>query len=196
MRTIHGLGLLAFGAAAILIVKSLWGQTTGSQPQKEGKAMPKTETMDIILNSAAFKNGETIPRKYTCDGENVSPALSWNKLPDGAREFMLICEDPDAPGGNWVHWVLYGIGSETVSLKENIPAEDTVGNFKQGKNSFGKVGYGGPCPPGGSAHRYFFRLYALGKNLNLLPRASKDEVLRAAEGCIIARGELMGRYGR
>lgn len=152
---------------------------------------------DLELRSDAFKQGETIPVKYTCDGENLSPALTWSRPPDSTKELILICDDPDAPGGTWDHWVVYGLPADTAGLPEGVPKtkEIETGGF-HGKNSWGKIGYGGPCPPKGSAHRYFFRIYAIDTKLDLKPGASKKEVLAAIDGHVLAQGELMGKYGR
>jgi Raf kinase inhibitor-like YbhB/YbcL family protein len=149
------------------------------------------------LNSSAFQNGAEIPRKHTCDANDVSPALSWDKAPPGARAFALIADDPDAPGGTWVHWVIYDLPADTKELAEGIAAMETLANgAKQGLNDFRKVGYGGPCPPPGLAHRYFFRLYALDAPTNLKPRATKQQLLDAIKGHVSGEAELMGKYKR
>ncbi len=151
-------------------------------------------TMDI--KSTAFKNGETIPKKYTCEGEDVSPPLSWSSPPNGTKSMVLICDDPDAPVGTWVHWVLFGLSPSVTSLPEGVPAKESAEGAKQGRNDFGNLGYGGPCPPPGPAHRYFFKLYAVDKELNLKPGATKAEVMKAIEGHILDEGQLMGKYRR
>lgn len=164
--------------------------------QKEGSDMVTVKTASIELKSDAFKAGEDIPRKYTCDGAGISPPLSWNNIPDNARELVLIVEDPDAPAGNWAHWVVYGLSPDVNNLSENIPKKDTASGFKQGKTTGGGIGYEGPCPPRGSTHRYFFRLYALDKTLDIKPGSTRDAVRKQIEGHIAAQGELMGRYSR
>jgi Raf kinase inhibitor-like YbhB/YbcL family protein len=180
--------------AMVFSLKPICG-SENVKPQKEGVNMPSAvETFEVTSN--IFKAGEMIPGRYTCDGEDVSPQLSWGKIPNGTKELALICDDPDAPSGTWVHWVAYGIQPTIASFSENVPKKDTPSGFKQGKNSFGKVGYGGPCPPRGSTHRYFFKLYALDRALDLKPGATKDEVSKAMQGHIIAQGEIIGRYGR
>lgn len=149
------------------------------------------------LQSPAFPPGGDIPVKYTCDGRDVSPALRWADPPVGTKGLALINDDPDAPGGTWVHWVLYGIPATIRELREGVPAQDTVGGIgRQGVNDFRKAGYGGPCPPRGPAHRYFFRLYALDIELALPPRNTKAALLKAIEGHVLGRAELMGRYQR
>ncbi len=149
------------------------------------------------LKSSAFQNGADIPRKHTCDANDVSPALSWANEPAGTRAFALIVDDPDAPVGTWVHWVIYDLPPETKELAEGIPTTETLANgAKQGVNDFRKVGYGGPCPPPGPAHRYYFRLYALDAPTNLKPRATKQQLLDAIKGHILGGAQLMGRYKR
>jgi Raf kinase inhibitor-like YbhB/YbcL family protein len=152
-------------------------------------------TLDLI--SPAFEDGETIPSTYTCEGDDVSPPLEWSGVPEGTRTIALICDDPDAPMGTWVHWVLYGLPADTTSLPEGVPADDVVaGGASQGKNDFKKIGYGGPCPPPGKPHRYFFKLYALDSELDLAPGASKKDVEKAMKGHVLAQGQLVGRYKR
>lgn len=153
--------------------------------------------MPIELKSSGFQNGGDIPRKYTCDGTDVSPPLRWENAPVGAKAFALIPDDPDAPVGTWVHWVIYDLPGETKELAEGLKAADTLPNgAKQGMNDFRKVGYGGPCPPPGPAHRYFFKLYALDAETKLKPRAAKQQLLDAIKGHILAEAQLMGRYKR
>lgn len=144
-----------------------------------------------------FQADGDIPVKFTCQGEDVSPALSWNGVPPGAASLALLCEDPDAPGGMWVHWVAYDIPASSNGLPEGVPkrAEIPSGGH-QGKNDFGRVGYGGPCPPFGPHHRYYFRLYALARKLDLGPDATRASLLKAMEGHVVGQAELMGRYQR
>ena len=148
------------------------------------------------LTSTAFKEGEPIPRAYTCDGLNVSPALEWSGVPKSAKTLTIICDDPDAPSGTWVHWVLYNLPAENIGLVENTPATESLraGGF-QGKNDFEKIGYGGPCPPSGT-HRYFFKTYALDVELPLKAGATKAELEKAMEGHIVGQAQLMGTYRR
>jgi len=152
--------------------------------------------MEIKVKSEAFEEGGMIPKKYTCDGEDASPPLSWTGVPEGTEALALICDDPDAPVGTWVHWVIFNIPPDTTGLSENIPPERVLeSGARQGRNDFGNIGYGGPCPPRGT-HRYYFKLYALDKKVDLEPGATKDELLKAMEGHILAEGKLMGRYKR
>lgn len=153
--------------------------------------------MAFELTSPAFSPGGEIPVRHTCDGPDLSPPLRWTDPPANTKGFALIVDDPDAPAGTWVHWVLYGLPATARELPEGVPARDTVpGLGTQGVNDFRKVGYGGPCPPRGPAHRYFFRLYALDTELALPPRKTKAEVLKAMEGHVLGQAELMGRYKR
>ena len=148
------------------------------------------------LTSKAFDNNKTIPSQFTCDGKDISPALSWSQPPADTKSLALICDDPDAPGKTWVHWVVYNLPPSTRFLPEAIPLGSKIpdGGF-QGINDFKKLSYGGPCPPGGT-HRYFFKVYALDKMLDLKPGASKKELEAAMKGHILDEGELMGYYSR
>ena len=136
--------------------------------------------MALELKSQAFKNGEFIPAKYTCEGADVSPPLEWSGSPQGAKSFVLISDDPDAPMGTWVHWVLYDIPAEKAGLPEGVKKDKVLSDgSKQGVTDFGRAGYGGPCPPPGTPHRYFFKLYALDAKLDAKPGLSKKELLKA-----------------
>ena len=150
--------------------------------------------MAFELQSPAFTNDGEIPRQYTCDGTDVSPPLAWQNPPSGTRSFTLIADDPDAPVGTWVHWVIYNLPADTIGMVENLPStEDVKGGGLQGKNDFEKIGYGGPCPPSGT-HRYFFRIYALDNELPLKAGAPKAEVEKAMAGHVVAQAQLMGTY--
>lgn len=152
--------------------------------------------MSIKLTSTAFDEGGMIPAEYTCDGQNISPPLAWSGVPEGAKTLALIADDPDAPRGTWVHWVVYQIPATEKGLPENVPPRETLDNgARAGTNDFKKLGYGGPCPPSGT-HRYFFKLYALDATLDLSSGATKDQLLKATEGHVVAEGQLMGRYQR
>ena len=152
--------------------------------------------MEIRLTSISFNDGEFIPKKYTCDGENVSPPLKWSEIPAATKSVALICDDPDAPMGTWVHWVIFNIPPSVNMLKEKIPLVRVLEDgTTQGNNDFRKIGYGGPCPPGG-IHRYFFKIYALDKRVEVTPSATKGELIKEIEGHILAEGKLMGRYSR
>ena len=149
------------------------------------------------LTSTAFAEGEAIPAKYTCDGADVSPPLKWSGAPAGVKSFALIADDPDAPVGTWVHWVLFDLPAAAAELPEALPKSQYLpGGAKQGLNDFKHLGYGGPCPPAGKPHRYFFKLYALDRLLDLKPGATKKELERAIEKHTLAQGQLMGIYKR
>jgi len=152
--------------------------------------------MDIKVTSSAFEPEGMIPAKYTCDGQDISPPLQWDAVPEGAESIALISDDPDAPMGTWVHWVLFNLPPNTKALAENIPPDKTLPNGAvQGTSDFGRIGYGGPCPPSGT-HRYFFKIYALDKIVDLPPGTRKRDLLKAMEGHVLGQGELMGKYKR
>ncbi len=153
--------------------------------------------MSIELTSTAFQSGATIPKQFTGDGADRSPPLKWSEPPSGTKSLALICDDPDAPRGTWVHWVLFNLPSQIRELEEGVLTKETLDNgAKQGKNDFGKIGYGGPAPPKGKPHRYFFKLYALDVAVDLPPGASKSQLLDAMKGHVLAEGQLMGKYER
>jgi hypothetical protein len=152
--------------------------------------------MAIQVTSTAFKEGEMIPRQYTCDGKDVSPPLAWSGVPQETKSIALICDDPDAPMGTWVHWVLFNLPPTSSSLSEGVSSSRSLDNGgKHGKNDFRKLGYGGPCPPGGT-HRYYFKLYALDSMLTLDSGISKADLVKAMQGHILAEGQLRGKYKR
>ncbi|MFO8164317.1 MAG: YbhB/YbcL family Raf kinase inhibitor-like protein [Thermodesulfobacteriota bacterium] len=152
--------------------------------------------MAITITSTAFTEGSMIPQDYTCDGEDISPPLEWSGLPDSTKSLALICDDPDAPMGTWVHWVLFNIPAHIQELPVHIPPEKIIQNgAKHGINDFRKFGYGGPCPPGG-IHRYYFKLYALDKEINAEPGITKEKLLKIMEGHVLAEGQLMAKYSR
>lgn len=155
---------------------------------------PILDLPEFTLSSAAFLEGEPIPTEYSCDGDDTSPALVWSGAPENTGSFVLIMDDPDAPVGTWVHWVLINLPGDANSLPENLPADAVfTDGSQQGTNSWGNIGYGGPCPPSGN-HRYFFRLYALENSLELVEGATKEDVITAMEGHILLETELMGTY--
>lgn len=147
----------------------------------------------IKVTSTAFNEGEMIPKKYTCDDRDLSPQVGWASIPSGAKSIALICDDPDAPVGTWVHWIVFNIPPTAKELPEGIRA--LPAGARQGMNDFRKLNYGGPCPPGGT-HRYFFKVYALDTVLNLKEGASKSELIKSMEGHILDHGQLIGRYKR
>ena len=152
------------------------------------------ESKAMEIKSTAFEDNGMIPRLYTCDGKNISPPISWKSIPENTQSLALICDDPDAPAGTWVHWVIYNIRPTPQELPAKVLIQGvTPFGAKQGINDFGKIGYGGPCPPSGT-HRYFFKLYALDTKLDLKSGATKDQLLSAIEGHILAQAELVGKY--
>jgi Raf kinase inhibitor-like YbhB/YbcL family protein len=174
---------------AALFAGSLLANGMIMQPLDPGKQMQ--------LTSTAFKNMQPIPRDYTCDGKNISPPLSWKNTPAGTGSFVLIVDDPDAPGGTWTHWVVYNLPADTSDLAEDAArSQFTSGETKEGSNDFKHVGYGGPCPPAGNTHRYMFKLYALDAMLGLKAGASKKEVEAAMAKHILGQGQLIGTYQR
>ena len=152
--------------------------------------------MAMTIASPAFRAGEMIPAEFSCDGPNVSPPLVFENIPAEAKSLAVIVDDPDAPAGTWVHWVAYNIPAGTKELAKNIPPQKELSNgTRQGTNDFCRIGYGGPCPPGGT-HRYFFKLYALDIVPNLAAGATKAQLLDAMKGHILDQAELMAKYRR
>ena len=152
--------------------------------------------MAITITSSVFAEGALIPKKYTCDAEDISPDLKWSGVPKEAKSLALICDDPDAPVGTWVHWVLFNIPAGVTTLAAGVPSDPVLKNgARHGKNDFRKLGYGGPCPPGGT-HRYFFKIYALDTLLTLESGSTKAQLVDAMRGHILADGQLMGKYKR
>jgi len=153
--------------------------------------------MALRVHSTRWKSGDTIPTKYTGDGPDVSPPLSFEGVPPGTKAFALICDDPDAPVGTWVHWVIYDIPGNATGLAEGVAKDATLPDgSRQGRNSWKKSGYGGPSPPPGKPHRYFFRLYALRESLGLRPGLTANEVETAARAKAIESAQFLGVYGR
>lgn len=151
----------------------------------------------LTLRSAGFAGSAAIPKLYSCEGEDLSPELQWSGTPPGTKSFALICDDPDAPMGTWVHWVIYNIPGDIGSLPKGVAKKAKLDNGAlQGLNSWPKTGYNGPCPPPGKPHRYFFKLYALDSILPLRENATKEDLLKAMKGRILAEAELMGTYRR
>ena len=182
----RNIGLLTLGLMALTLAAC-----SQQDAQTDGPA-PSESLPDILVTSNAFSGGDSIPKLHTCDGADVSPTLSWNGVPTGAQSLALIMDDPDAPGGTWVHWVVYGLPSDLGSLAHDAYPTSAVG----GSNDFGDTGYGDPCPPSGPAHRYFFKLYVLDSIIDLEQGATKSQLLEAMNGHILAQGTLMGTYQR
>jgi len=184
-----------------LLVPALLAAVAGCSDPKDppGPPAPTAEAEEVTMmtlevKSEAFEHEARIPARHTCDGEDVSPALSWSGAPEGTVCYALVMDDPDAPVGTWVHWVAWNIAEP--GLPEGIPAEaGGAGGLRQGQNSWPRAGYGGPCPPSGT-HRYFFRVFALDCEFELEPTTGKAELLQAMEGHVLAKGELLGMYSR
>jgi Raf kinase inhibitor-like YbhB/YbcL family protein len=182
--------------------KSSPGERGAIDRELSGPASLSVAARTIDLRSSAFTEGAAIPAKYTCKGEDLSPPLSWNNVPTGTRSLALLVEDPDAPFGVFTHWALYGIPAESKELPEGILAEKTVhmgepkaDPARQGTNDFKKYGYGGPCPPSGT-HHYHFHIYALDRNLDLSPGATRKQLLDAMKGHVMGEGELVGIFAK
>jgi len=166
--------------------------SASSAPQLQGDT-----DMAFQLSSTAFKQDGVIPKKHTGDGPDVSPPLKWANPPTGVKSFALICDDPDAPVGTWVHWVAYNLPESARELPEGVTAKSELPDGTlQGINDFKKIGYNGPAPPRGPEHRYFFKLYALDNMLTLPAGKRKADLLKAMEGHILGTAELMGKYKR
>ncbi len=181
----------------LILSFALVQMTCQAQSQQQPSNTQEGKSMAFRLSSPAFAHEATIPVKYTCDGPDVSPPLKWDGLPDGTQSLVLICDDPDAPMGTWVHWVMYNIPTSVTELPEGVPTEPTVLNgIVQGINDFKRIGYGGPCPPAGKPHRYFFKLYAVDIPTNWESGLTKAAVLKKIEGHILGEAQLMGRYQR
>jgi len=192
--------LLSLGPIAI--APAAWAAAPASPPATQPASPPATKPASppppaLRVTSPAFREGAAIPVKHTCDGADVSPALAWTGVPKGAKSLALVCDDPDAPGGTWVHWVLYGLATAATGLPEGVSKVARLPDgTRQGMSDFKAVGYGGPCPPPGKPHRYYFRLYALDavpEVKGTMTRARLDETMR---GHVLAEGRLMGTYRR
>jgi Raf kinase inhibitor-like YbhB/YbcL family protein len=157
---------------------------------------PEASSLQFSMTSPAFSQGEPIPTQYTCDGEDISPPLAWQNPPEDTQSFALIADDPDAPSGTWVHWVLYNLPADARGVPQGVPTENELsGGGQHGSNSWNRLGYGGPCPPGGT-HRYFFKLYAVDTILDLEPGVRKDALTQGLDGHVLAQTEIMGTYSR
>ncbi len=180
------------GCASLLLLLA-----PGAQTGCHGATVPAAGTPMLNLASSSFDSGAAIPARYTCDGTDASPELKWTSAPPATKSFALIAIDPDAPVGEFVHWVIYNIPAASRELTEGQSTREELHDGSlQGRNDFGGIGYGGPCPPGSSPHRYVFRLYALDATLSLQAGATRTRVEKAIAGHILAHGELTGRYRR
>ncbi|MEA5503011.1 YbhB/YbcL family Raf kinase inhibitor-like protein [Halotia wernerae UHCC 0503] len=185
-----------FGLAGLSVVSCSNTSDRNTLINPNNSSQLKKEVKTMKLASSAFDANGLIPVKYTCNGKDISPPLIWDEVPTGTQSIVLIVDDPDAPGGTFVHWVVYDIPATVRQLPEQIAAVETLSNGGvQGTNDFGKLGYGGPCPPSG-IHRYFFKLYALNQKLGLPAGATKNQVLATMKDHVLATVELIGRYQR
>lgn len=183
--------MLAIVLISVVAVAGCGGEKVPPPAEPE----PRLEGTEMEITSSAFQCGEAIPDKYSCHGQNVSPELAWRGVPEDTKSLALIMDDPDAPRGTYNHWVIYNIPLSSTGLAENVAGTSQLSDgTMQGKNSSGKVGYGGPCPPAGSSHRYYFTLYALDITLDLAAGVTKSQVLAAMEGHLLAQAETMGTY--
>ena len=184
---------LLLAAAAILCC----GCSRFSSRPAQIQSTKEGPTMSLTLTSSAFADGAAIPRRYTCDAEDLSPDLAWSGAPAATQSFALIADDPDAPMGTWTHWLIWNIPAKATLLPGDTPKIESLDNgARQGKNDFKRIGYGGPCPPPGKPHRYFFKLYALSVRLELKPGASKADLEAAIKPHVLAEARYMGTYGR
>ncbi len=173
------------------------GPKTVLSAESEGLSSQGGGAVSFVLQTNAFTPGGMIPKKYTCDGSDVSPELTWTGAPAGTQAFALITDDPDAPAGTWTHWIAWDIPASTTKLPEGVPKNEGLADgTRQGKNDFRRIGYNGPCPPPGKAHRYFFKLYALGARLEVKAGGSRSDLESAMKGHVLGQAEVMGRYGR
>ena len=173
----------------LTVVLVFWGLHHDAFSEKKGGRK-------MQITSSAFTEGSMIPSKYTCDGQDISPPLEWENVSSGTKSFALVSDDPDAPMGTWVHWVVYNIPPNMNKLDEDVkPGKEFKDGPIQGSNSWPRIGYGGPCPSSGT-HRYYFKLYALDTVLDVKPGATKAQVLQAMKGHVLAEAQLMGKYKR
>ncbi len=177
---------------AMFLFLVLCALASAATPQKPG-----VNSGAFSISSPAFEPGSPIPQRYTCDGPDLSPPLAWSGLPEGTKALALVCDDPDAPVGTWDHWIVYGLPPSLAGLPEGVGKSAPLPpGAVEGKNGWGRLGYGGPCPPPGKPHRYFFKLYALKAALGLKAGATKGELKAAMDGLVISSAELVGTYGR
>ena len=171
--------------------------TTSFSAESNNSASHGGRAMSFAVKTTAFSEGGVIPKKYTCDGADLSPELTWADAPERTQSLALIADDPDAPVGTWTHWLIWNIPAKTTNLAQGIPKNENLDDgARQGKNDFKRIGYGGPCPPPGKPHRYFFKLHALDAMLDVKAGASRNELERAMKGHVLSQAELMSRYGR
>ena len=183
--------------SALLTVLFLSNFSQSSIVFSASKEAKMSAINQFVLDSPAFKPGQTIPKQYTADGADMSPPLSWTTAPAGTQSFALICEDPDAPMGTWIHWLIYDIPASQTHLAQAVPTQPQLADgTKQGISSFHRIGYGGPSPPPGSPHRYFFKLYALSSMSGFEPGIDLKKFRQLVETHKLGEAQIMGTYGR
>lgn len=181
----------------VVMISVLFLFTVSCQRPASSDATQGGVPMSLVLHSSSFANGSAIPRQYTCDGANLSPALTWTGAPGATQSLALVMEDPDAPHGTWTHWLVWNIPPRATVMPEGEPPAEMLDNgARQGSNDFHRIGYGGPCPPAGRPHRYVFRLLALNIRLDLKAGARRTELDQAMRGHILVQSEWMGTYAR
>jgi len=186
------IAVASFALAAV--VAACAGKHEQDRPKTGNQTQPGAK---LEVASAAFENGQPIPSKHTCDGQDLSPPLKWSGAPQSTKSFAIICEDPDAPGGTWTHWVLYNLPGDVTELSEGTPrSASSVRGALQGNNDFGRAGYGGPCPPPGAAHHYAFKVFALDSSLDPIANVTKQQLEQAMQSHIVGQGTLVGTYSR
>lgn len=189
-HTLRLASILAFSASLICGILS-----KTQSPAKAANEKPKAKVAILTVTSKAITDGKPVPKDYTGDGKDLSPDLTWTKPPATAKSIAVTCEDPDAPGGTWFHWILFDLPTTTSGLKQNLAKKDVLpGGGVQGKNDFGKIGYNGPFPPKGEEHHYHFKVFALDTTLGLQPGANKKQFYEALSGHVVGRGKLTGTY--
>lgn len=179
----------------LLVAGVIWGALSapGCAPRA---ALPEV-SQTMTLSSPAFPDGDRIPVRYTCDGQDISPPLAWTEPPPGTKSLLLIMDDPDAPGGVFTHWILFNLPAGAGELAEAVPRQGQLANQAlQGTNDFGKIGYNGPCPPPDRLHHYRFVIYALDSPVELEAGALREQILNSIQGHILARGQLTATYQR
>jgi Raf kinase inhibitor-like YbhB/YbcL family protein len=175
-------------AAALITAVAAWSQMDGVMP--EGGSVNR-----ITVTSKSFNNEGLMPKDHTCDGKDISPALEWSNIPNNAKSIALICDDPDAPMGTWIHWIVFNIPASINGIAAGFDEKTLGPSVRQGNNSWNRLGYGGACPPSGE-HRYFFRVYALDAMLEIKNAPNKAQLLDAMKGHVLAEGDIMARYTR
>ncbi len=184
--------LIAVAASVALAILALYHVRPAAV--EGGGAVGAAATIRVY--SPAYGNGSAIPAQYTCDGADISPPLAWSGVPQGAKSLLVEMVDPDAPGGEFIHWVIYNISPNSTGLPQGVPPAAATAYGLQAVNDFGEVGYGGPCPPPGRPHRYIVLVLALNTTLEVPPGAPARQVLRAAGPYVVGLGSLVGLYGR